>query len=263
MTHANRTSTSLIMLAGGTMSSLAVSALLAVIQSKLHLSLYGFSVGYIVPLGAILAGFVSALGYRVGFFRFPYRPYRLIMGGVMAVSVATYFAVNFFAYSFSKIGAQPASTVMPFATYLDRVIRNTNVLGVGSFGVFGYALALRDIVGFAIGGFVLCYPILSLPFCERCESLLDAVKTATAYSRTMSSLKEKYDPAKDLLVQQRGEDASQLISRPGVKAADAVFRLQLKLLRCRACSKAYYDLSVAQMKPRKEVDDLHVRMELT
>jgi hypothetical protein len=251
------------MLAGGVVSSAIVAFVLGVIQAKLHFALYGFSLWVVIPLGAMASGFVAAWGYRVVFFKYPYRPSGLIIGGVIAVSAATYFAIHFFAYSLTDFQGRPLSALVSYSIYLNLVIRNTTIinLGVGGLGALGYIRAIADIVGFAIGGFYLCLPIFSLAYCPSCERHLKTLSASEAYSRFQSSLKEKYEESRNLLAMGDKEGAAQLVSASGAKAANSVFRLLLQFMQCPDCSSTYYDLSVAQVNPLS-APSLHIRARL-
>ena len=265
----NRTMSNLTMLVGGSISSLLVAVILAVSAAKLHIAFFGFSLWLVFPIGAIISGFIAALGYVIGFRNYPYRPSRAIIPCVMAVSVATYFAIYFLVYSFTVIGGRPLSALMPFGRFFDLVVQNAplSFSGAGTFGslgFFGYTVAVRDIIGFAIGGFVMCYPIFSRPFCTSCDRLLKTTKTTRWYARTLSSLKQTYEPCRDLLARGDPDGAVQLMwATGGVTKAGAVFELQLLMLQCTKCNLPYYDLSVSQIKPRKEVEDLHIRDRLS
>jgi hypothetical protein len=251
------------MLACGAISSILVAFVLGMIQAKLHFALYGFSFWVVIPVGAMVSGIVAALGYRVGFSRYPYRPSPLIIGGVIAVSIATYFAIHYFAYSLTNVKGHPISDLIPFSGYLNAVIQNTSIIGtgVGSLGALGYIPAIADIVGFAIGGFLLCNPILSFSYCTACERHLKTLKTTDAYSRIQSSLKEKFEESRTLLARGDKEGAAQLVSTSGAKTSDSVFRLRLQIMQCPDCSAPYYDLAVAQINPSKN-PTLHIRERL-
>jgi len=262
----NQTVASLVILAGGVVSGLIVAAIMAVIALKLHQALWAFSFFLVIPVGAIITGWVASLGHLIAFRQYPYRPGRWFIAGVMAVSVATYFAIRYIDYSLWQVNGRHVSTLISFGRYMDIAIRNARfgileVGTVGRVGLFGYFLMARDIAGFAIGSFFACYAILSLPFCTSCERRLHTAKTAIANTRTMSSLKEAYDPACELLGRGNIEGAVQWIVAEGAKVrrpSDSVFRLKLRLLDCNRCKLSYYDLAAARTRPPKELPDFHI-----
>src|SRR4051812_48615145 len=112
MKHLNRGIATLVMLIGGAVTSLILALILGIIQAKLHFALYGFSFWLVIPVGAIFAGFIAAIGYRIGFSRYPYRPTIAVVGGVIVISAATYFAIHYFSYVFTNVKGMPASQVI-------------------------------------------------------------------------------------------------------------------------------------------------------
>jgi hypothetical protein len=263
MKYVHRTMATLLMLACGAITSTLVAFVLGVIQAKLHFALYGFSFWVVIPVGAMVSGFVAAWGYRFGFFRYPYRPSPLIIGGVIAISIATYFAIHYFVFFLTYVSGRPISELISFSAYLNAVIQNSSIigLGVGSLGALGYIPAITNIVGFAIGGFFLCSPFLSFPYCTSCERHLKTLNTSEAYSRFLSSLKEKFEESHSLLARGDKDGATHLVSTSGAKTLDSVFRLRLRFMQCPDCSSTYYDLAVAQINPSGN-PTLHIRARL-
>jgi hypothetical protein len=261
----NQTVSGLLMLGGDIVSGLCVAAVMAIISVKLHQALYAFSILLVIPIGALITGWVAGLGHVVAFRKYPYRPNSWIIPGVMAISVATYFAIQYMDYSLLEVKGRHISTLISFGRYLDIAIRNTTLElveagTVGRMGLFGYFVMARDIAGFAIGSFVSCYTILSEPFCTSCERRLHIGKTAIANTRTMSSLQEAYRPARELLGKTNIEGAVQWIVAEGakVKSSDSVFRLKLRLMDCTRCRLLYYDLTAARTRPPKEMTAFHL-----
>ena len=72
---------------------LATSALTALIllwiDLKFGFALYTWTVWFVIPVGAILAGFAGASGYYAGSWWFGRRPTRLLLQNVVLASVAS------------------------------------------------------------------------------------------------------------------------------------------------------------------------------
>ncbi len=78
----------------GAVSSLLTVALLAFLQARSGESLYGLSAWTYVPVGAIGAGFVGAVGYLVGALALRIRPGVLLVAGVFAIAAGVHLYVR-------------------------------------------------------------------------------------------------------------------------------------------------------------------------
>jgi hypothetical protein len=259
MKLANRTAATFLTLLGGILSSLVVAIILGVIAAKLKLAVYAFSAWGVLPVGSVIAGFASGIGYIVAFRMFSYRPYRLVLIPVIAVSVCTYLAVYFADYYFSRVRGQPISGVVSFGKFMDLTVRHREG-DVSGLGVLGFGISfVRDLLGFGIGSFVVFYPIFNVAFCPSCERRLRTIKASRGYARTLSSLKVAYEPALDLLNCANWGGAAYRVDALGRKTKDSVFRLLLQLEQCTDCKSLYDDLSVKRITPPKDMDAYHVR----
>src|SRR4051812_24794644 len=82
----------------GILTSILTALILALIE-RWGLAVYSFTVWFVIPVGAMLAGLAAASGYYVGARYFHHRPTRLLLFNVMSVAVSTYFLINFLNYS--------------------------------------------------------------------------------------------------------------------------------------------------------------------
>ena len=176
---------------------LATSALTALIlwwiELKSGFALYTWMVWFVIPVGAILAGFAGASGYYAGSWWFGRRPTRLLLQNVLLASIATFLLINYFSYITLQIDGKPASDYVSFWKYLDLTVRSTSMefryrgavkLGsTGELGSFGYVIAFLQVIGFAVGGFSVYAALTSKPYCNKCSRYLSAKGRQVRYTQ--------------------------------------------------------------------------------
>jgi hypothetical protein len=164
---------------GGLATSALTALILWWIEAKSGFALYTWMVWFVIPVGAILAGFAGASGYYAGSWWFGRRPTRLLLQNVVLASIATFLLINYFSYVTLQIDGKPASDYVSFWKYLDLAVRSTSMelryrgavkLGsTGELGSFGYVIAFLQVIGFAIGGFAVYAVLASKPYCDKCS----------------------------------------------------------------------------------------------
>jgi hypothetical protein len=138
---------------------------LALAETKLGFAFYSFTWLFVIPVGALLSGFVAASGYYFGAKVFNHRPTRLMLFNMISVAITTYFLINYLNYSLLEVKGQPVSEMVSFGKYLDIIlshqsmefrIRGSKLGEIGDLGNFGYVTAALQILGFAVGGLYVC-----------------------------------------------------------------------------------------------------------
>jgi hypothetical protein len=171
----------LIVTAFGAASSGAVAVLLAGVELSTGFALYSFMLWFIIPVGAGLAGFGAAGGYFLGAKLFGHRPSGQILFNMMAVSIGTFFLIHWLGYWWLEIDGQPVRELVSFPQYLQTLlehtslsfsVRATKIGSTGELGSVGYVYAALQIVGFALGGFIVYVYLSDQPYCETCSKYL-------------------------------------------------------------------------------------------
>jgi hypothetical protein len=140
-----------------------------------NFSLYGFTLLFVIPIGAILAGFAAASGCYLAARLLNYRPTRLVLIGVLAMSAMTFFLVNYLDYYFMTVDGQSVRTLVSFTDFLNvslshmSVCLHTCVNGGVGLGPLGYLAAGLQILGFFLGGASVYGHLQSQKYCDRCE----------------------------------------------------------------------------------------------
>ena len=101
----------------GLATSLLTAVLLWVIESKLEFRAHSFMILFILPVGALISGFIAASGYYLGARLFHCRPTAMLTLGVLAVSVGTYFAIHYFSFRSLEIEGTPLSDYISFGSH--------------------------------------------------------------------------------------------------------------------------------------------------
>ncbi len=146
----------------GFVASMFTALALWQIEELSGYSIYSFSLWFAIPVGAIACGFVSAAGYYMGAVLFGHRPTRMLLLNMVFISISTFFAI----YWLAKLGES------------------------GAIGHFGYVTAVLQIVGFAIGGFVMFGYLLGLPYCDKCTKYLSVKSKSIRFSANLEKFTE-------------------------------------------------------------------------
>jgi hypothetical protein len=181
----------------GLATCLLTAVILWWIEVRFGFAFYSWMFWFVIPVGALLAGFAGASGYYAGSLIIGHRPTRLLLLNMLIGSVLTFFLIHYLAYVTLKIDGKAVSDYIPFAKYLDIVIRSTSMqyrfhaskLGAtGELGSLGYVVAGLQIIGFAIGGFCVYGWLAAKPYCDRCSRYLSTKGRQTRYAENAEGL---------------------------------------------------------------------------
>lgn len=187
----NYTAQDLIVTAFGFVASMATALILFLLQENLGFAFYSLTLWFIIPVGAILAGFIAASGYYLGSIIFGHRPTHLLLLNMILVSISTFFVIYWLSYISLEIDGKSASDYISFSKYIDVLlqhqtmefrIKGARVGTTGELGSWGYVTAILQIIGFAIGGIAIFFYLTTLPYCEKCHKYLKAKTKQVRYS---------------------------------------------------------------------------------
>lgn len=192
-----RTGEDLLVAFCGLATSLVTAGILRWIAARFGFALYTWTVWFVIPAGAILAGFAGASGYYAGAWRFGHRPTRLLLLNIVIASIATFLLIYYFSYVTLQIEGKQVSDYISFPRYLDIAIRSTSmefrwraakIGSTGELGAFGYVVACLQVLGFAAGGFGVYAYLLSKPYCERCSRYFSGKGSQIRYTADAEGL---------------------------------------------------------------------------
>ncbi len=170
----------LIVTAFGAAASILTAVILLIIEDQLEFAFYSLMLWLIIPVGAILSGCGAAIGYHIGARLFGHKPSRLILLNMVAVSISTFFIIYYGSYRFIEVDGKYISDYISFTAYMDYALQHQSFeigyagrgSSTGELGIWGYAIAALQIIGFALGGVVIFAHLSSLQYCEKCKRYL-------------------------------------------------------------------------------------------
>lgn len=253
----------------GCAASSPTAVILWWVEARFGFALYTWMFWFVIPVGALLAGFAGASGYLAGSWFFGHRPTRLLLLNIVLASVATFFLIHYLSYSTLQIEGRQVSDYVPFIQYLDIAVRSTSmefrlrtvsVGSTGELGTFGYLVALLQVAGFAAGGFGVYGYLLSKPYCEKCSRYLSAKGQQVRYTGDADSLKAAAAQVLELLAS--GAVAS-AITQHGAFGGSAQkkndhLRSAFHVRHCRKCGQHWVRFSVEKRTGNdwKEIPEL-------
>jgi hypothetical protein len=157
------------------------------------------------PVGAILCGFVAAVGYWVGARLFQHRPSRLLLGNIVLVSLTTFFAIHRLNYTHALARGIPLESQMSFPDYLIAVTEHMKYkLGASSeeateLGKWGWGIAALQVFGFCFGGFAVYRLLTSVPYCSRCSMYFGKVWKRVSHWKNLDAMDIAWQSVSSLL----------------------------------------------------------------
>lgn len=164
---------------------------------------------YVIPVGALVVGGVTASGYAIASWRSGAKISSLLLCGVLGLQGISYFAAQYLAFRY--LAAQVGDTQTGFLQYLDVTTRafafEGEHGGLGSpLGTWGYAFRALEVAGFMAGGLVGPLLLRWLPFCEDCQQYMRTRREAE-FAAALPGKRPK-DPDPSWQAQREREEAA-------------------------------------------------------
>jgi len=151
----------------------------------------------VIPAGAIISGGLAATGYYWGAKVFGRRPTCWLLLNMVAISVLTFFLFHFLTWLSVKGQAGPAhaSFFGHIATAYSESEMQIGHTKVGKMGGWAYLEIPLEIIGFAVGGFVVFIWLNLQPYCEACAR--SDYRSPAILGRAMRRMERPGDRASD------------------------------------------------------------------
>jgi len=242
----------------GVATSLLTALILWFIEYRFEFALYTLTLWFLVPIGALGAGFAGASGYYTGARWLERRPTRLLLLNVLLASVTTFFLIHYLSYATLEIDGISVREVISFPRYLDVVMTTTSMglqfggyaLGsTGEVGAFGYVAALLQIAGFAVGGVTVWRRLERQPYCARCSRYLVWKGRSIRYGADVEELEASAGTVTGALRDQHvatALEASETFGRTTFEAGDDA-RTLFEIRYCRNCHQHWVRFSVERV----------------
>ncbi len=247
----------------GAATSILTAIILSWIEQKINLSIYSIMIWFIVPIGAIGAGFVAASGYYLGSVVLNYKPQKGILFSMIVFSAACYLLIQFFDYKSLNVDGTQVSSVISFAQYLDLSASSTAVQfrsgGSVALGSMGYVHALLQIIGFALGGFLVYVHLSTKLFCDTCSRYFSNKGKSSRFIGDEEKFESMHQAFTQLIEEDKAEEAIKLHAEQGgelKKTSADYLRTDLVLKHCKSCGQHHLALDVLKWNGKDDWDKI-------
>jgi hypothetical protein len=246
----------------GIATTLLTAAGLVYLELHYDCAIYGYVYAFIVPMGAILSGFVAASGYYFGSKLLSHRPGRGVLACVIAISGGNFFLIYWLEYILLKVDGEPIHSYISYLDYLRFTLTHTSVtMNFGAvsngdainLGMGGYAYAALLIAGFAFGGFIIYNILRMAPFCESCGVYMKKQGSQTRYFVRYEDLAECFAAFKAEMEAGQFRRAMEVHADAGSRKLDASsgYSLRAEIKQCKGCGKQWVELVAMQRVNKK------------
>lgn len=240
----NKAMKTLCVTLAGLATSLLTAVILYLLERYANFAVYSFMLWFIVPIGAVGAGFVASIGYYAGARILHYRPDRLLLLNIIIVSILSFVGLNYLLYATMTVDGKSVQDYISFPQYLHITISHMTMSSSHSYdtkklelGMWGYGITAIQILGFAFGGLIVHGMLTSIPYCDRCERYLKTVGSQFRYSEESEEFREKMKEIAQMIEggQLSGAISAQRAIGSERLAPNHLLRSNLKLETCEQC----------------------------
>ncbi len=222
-------------------------------------AVYTWMADLVIPIGAILCGFVAAVGYWIGSRLFNHKPSRLLLCNIVLVSLGTFFSIHHLDYTHAAARGTPLPQLISFPDYLVAVTehmtyKDSHSSGAGmELGKWGWGVAGLQVLGFCLGGFGVYGILAATPYCHRCSMYFRNLWRRATKWKDLEAMSRAYQSLSALL------DAGQLqaaVDQHAMSGDSGKFGmrgfLSMNLRECPGCAERRLDL-LAQRRNGNQV----------
>jgi hypothetical protein len=257
---------SLVLICGLITTTLALSGVYFLDRSGADFHIMGWYANYVLPVGALLVGFVAAIGYGLASWYSGIKITRSLLLIVLALQLISYFGAQYIEFRSRHLVHLKDGTPVGFMEYYDlsaRMMAWKNDQGqMGQpFGAWGYAMRALEVLGFVGGGLIMPVILRKSPYCETCQRYMRTrqlgfvpasvpvkkVKKSdlaavgayqTEQEQAAEGGKQTVESLKQLAVGNQVGDFQKLIAELGLSKTKTIklpSRFVLRLVHCRRC----------------------------
>lgn len=216
---------------------------------------FTWMVNFVIPVGALLCGFVAATGYWIGARLFNHRPTRMLMLHILVISLGTFFSIHQLDYSAAKYHGVSISDRMSFPDYLVAVTEHMRYKSSNSYdkdeatelGKWGWGVAALQVLGFSLGGLGVYGMLASVPYCDRCAKYLSEKKHKSVSWKDKETMHGNFAVLSTLMQAGHLQEAiDQHATMGDNKRFGAKAFLHLELRKCPTCENRRLRLTATQ-----------------
>jgi len=225
----------------GAITSFATGLVLWLLDVFAGFSFYSISACFVIPAGAIISGGLGATGYYFGAKLFGRRPSPWLLLNMLVISVLTFFLIHGLSYTTLRFLGDDRPELANFGTFLATSYTEADYQlkgrTVGKMGSWGYVEIVLEILGFALGGFIVYGWLLTQPYCQACQRYLSAKGKQTRHSADEAGFFQLAQEVAARVQGQRVQEAIDLHAAFGEAQASkgAVVQSTLEVKQCGGC----------------------------
>ena len=184
----------------------------------------GWYANGILPIGALLVGAGSGVGYAVASRYMQVKPSRAFVYGMLTTAVIDYAAAQYITYTNLLEQAQIPADAYGFTDYIRDICermtfqRNGDQKPGNPLGIWGYLFKVLEISGYAFGAMCPVMIVSRMPYCKACQRFLKPHRTgilsSTANWREIKPLgKKEREAALQAAIGELGARVEQVVAR--------------------------------------------------
>jgi DNA-directed RNA polymerase subunit M/transcription elongation factor TFIIS len=244
--------------------------ILGFLEATTGFAIYSLMLWFIIPIGALLAGFGAASGYYFGAKMFHQKPAGGVAVNMILASIAAYLLVHYVPYYFLEVDGTRIKDTISFWHYLDIDIRHTSLsykrsISTGELGsIWGYLYAIVQLIGFAIGGLSVFGLLLDAPFCAKCSKYLTKSKTQNRYTSEAETLPDRIATFQQMLQDKKYSEAIQFHADEMGIARKSGHHLKTRLVmhKCQSCKGSHLNFETSRLEEGDWKDIKEAKIEL-
>lgn len=211
----------------------------------------GLMAGF-VPIGALLCGFLGAIGFLGGSFFLHHKLQARTLIAIAVLAVLTHVVIHYFRYEMETVRSTPVSRLLSFPRYYQleaehKVVERTQSYGRAvdrtNLGKWGWAYAGLEVIGFTLGGLFAGLITHLRPYCDKCGRYKKKTDIFRQYD-TLDKAKTAYLELLELLEGRNWQDAINkhvLLGERRLSGIAAVVRVEIH--QCPKCLNSTLSLS--------------------
>lgn len=255
----------------GFVTSILVAIIDVVVARMVGFDFFTFSLWFVVPAGAALAGFAAASGYYFGPLYFHKRANKALLVQMVFIAGFTQVLIYWLGYTTMVLNdGRKVADLVPFVQYLDVSLTSAHYrigrvqADTGAVGSLGYLLAVFQFVGFLGGGVAVYMYLRAKAVCQACDLYLRPLAKKRKTYADSADASGYYDKLLSYPVD--GEEFAALIRSEAsvAKPKQGAFHIETSLLACPQCKSQLIEeeVKVHNGKEWKSVNKLTRRIRI-
>jgi hypothetical protein len=260
--------------------SSAICLIIVHFVNKSGFEIMGFYLWYFVPVGALLVGLASGLGYGIGSWASNVRVSKVMLLIIFCLSLMTYFAAEYITYVNVLEENKIHRDSLSFVQYLRITTESMTYRSLEKnddkdfeLGKWGYLLRAFDILGFCFGAIISSLILRQSAYCSTCQLYMkksgsfyiisstqrDALKKKNKKEREaiiVESIKEvsHYNDQFLSLIEGKGFPETLAVMQGLVKNTpkDAIAFIQYDLAKCSRCNNHHIKVTLQNVTVNKQ-----------